>query len=127
MAIIGLGIDIVEQNRIRGVYERFGERFLKRILCEDEIAFCMRRVDPVPCIAARFAAKEATYKALGPGYEDSIPFHDVEIKMEGRRPTVILRNRAKAHADNSGATQTLLTISHDAGVAVAVVILTNDK
>ena len=124
--MIGIGIDIIDQKRIQNVYERFGERFLNRILCEDEITFCLRRVDPIPCIAARFAAKEATYKALGPGYEDVIPFHDVEIKMNGRRPQLVLRGRAKAQADNLGATRALLSISHDAGVVVAVVILTDD-
>ena len=126
MGIIGLGIDIVEQRRIRDVYERFGERFLRRILCGREITLCLTRANPVPCIAARFAAKEATYKALGPGYEDFIPFHDVEIEMEGRRPKLVMRGRAGAQADSLGVTRTLLTISHDAGVAVAVVILTDD-
>lgn len=127
MAIVGIGIDIVEQKRIRDVYRRFGKRFLKRILCVSEIEFCLRRNDPVPCIAGRFAAKEATYKALGPGYEDVIPFHDVEIEMDGRRPIVRLHGRAKEQADGIGVTQTVLSISHDAGVAVAVVILTDGK
>jgi len=48
VAIVGIGLDIVEQSRISDIYERFGERFLKRILCKAEISYCLRRVDPFP-------------------------------------------------------------------------------
>ncbi|MCP4230097.1 MAG: holo-[acyl-carrier-protein] synthase [bacterium] len=126
MGIIGLGIDVVEKERVRDVYTRFGERFLRRILCDDEIAYCMKRVDPVDCIAARFAAKEATYKALGPTPDEIIPFRDIEIKMDRRRPEIAMYNRSKEFADKMGVTNTLVSISHDGGIAVAIVVLSND-
>ena len=57
--ILGIGIDIIEVSRIRASYEKFGERFLKRILRPEEIAYCLSHRFPAPFLAARFAAKEA--------------------------------------------------------------------
>ncbi|MEW5894778.1 MAG: holo-ACP synthase [Candidatus Omnitrophota bacterium] len=63
--IIGIGIDIVEIKRIRETIERQGEAFLKKIFCDEEIAYAKRSSDPSKHYAARFAAKEAVFKALG--------------------------------------------------------------
>ena len=126
MAIIGLGVDVVEIKRIKGVYARFGERFLRRILRDEEIEYCLKRVNPVDCIAARFAAKEATYKALNPTPDYIIPFYDVEVKMNRRRPEIVVGGKAKNLADKIGVTRILVSISHDGGVAVAAVILSDD-
>src|SRR2546426_2504359 len=65
--ILGTGIDIIEVSRIRASYEKFGERFLKRILRPGEIAYCLSHRHPAPFLAARFAAKEAISKAFGTG------------------------------------------------------------
>ncbi|HRZ40828.1 MAG TPA: holo-ACP synthase [Candidatus Omnitrophota bacterium] len=63
--IIGIGTDIVEVERIRESIERWGDDFLKRIFCEEEIAYAQKHTDPYQHYAARFAAKEAVFKALG--------------------------------------------------------------
>ena len=65
--ILGVGIDIIEVRRIQASYEKFGDRFLKRILHDNEIAYCLSHKVPGPFLAARFAAKEAISKAFGTG------------------------------------------------------------
>ena len=121
--VLGIGIDVVDQARISKAYRRFGKRFLERILTDSEIEFCMKRTDPIPAISARFAAKEATYKALGPAPNEIIPFEDVEVQMVGRRPEIVLSGTAQLIADDMGVGNIFISISHDAGVAVAVVVL----
>ena len=63
----GIGVDLAQIPRLRRVVERWDDRFLRRVFTEAEIAYCRRRRDPIPHLAARFAAKEATLKALGTG------------------------------------------------------------
>jgi phosphopantetheine--protein transferase-like protein len=60
MSILGLGFDATDIPRVREVFARYGERFLHRVFTDGEIAYCTRHRDPVPSLAARFAAKEAT-------------------------------------------------------------------
>ena len=70
--ILGTGVDIIEVDRIRGSYERFGERFVRRILSDSELGYCLAHRDPAPFLAARFAAKEAISKAFGTGIGSAI-------------------------------------------------------
>ncbi|TMD51802.1 MAG: holo-[acyl-carrier-protein] synthase, partial [Chloroflexi bacterium] len=70
--IIGLGLDATDIGRISDTIERYGERFLKRIFTEGEIAYCLRRRVPAIHFAGRFAAKEATMKALGTGHSQGV-------------------------------------------------------
>ena len=63
MSILGLGFDATDIPRVREVFARYGERFLHRVFTDGEIAYCTRHRDPVPSLAARFAAKEAAMKA----------------------------------------------------------------
>ena len=65
--ILGVGIDIIEVARIASSYEKFGERFVNRILHADEIAYCLSHKNPAPFLAVRFSAKEAISKAFGTG------------------------------------------------------------
>jgi len=65
--ILGLGIDIIEVARIQAAHEKFGERFLNRILHPNEIAYCLSHKQPGPFLAVRFATKEAISKAFGTG------------------------------------------------------------
>ena len=120
--IVGLGIDICEIERIRRNLRRYGARFMDRVLTPQERAYCEKRKDAaVPC-AARFAAKEAAIKALGgPG---GLRWSDIEIvPAEDGPPRLILRGVGEQTAGRLGATRSHLTITHDAGVAAAVVIL----
>ena len=70
--IIGLGLDATEIDRIADSIERYGERFLRRIFTESEVAYCMRRRVPAIHFAGRFAAKEAAMKALGTGWSRGV-------------------------------------------------------
>ena len=91
--ILGIGIDIIEIARIENSYERFGRRFVDRILLPDEVAYCLSHRKPGPFLAARFAAKEAISKALGTGFH-GFWFTDIEIKKnESGKPIVYLSEK----------------------------------
>src|ERR1700740_3657829 len=95
--ILGIGIDIIEVARIEASYERFGERFLNRILHPNEISYCLSHRVPGPFLAARFAAKEAISKAFGTGIGAQLGWHDVEVaRKESGEPFVICHEKAKA-------------------------------
>src|SRR5258707_786032 len=78
MSILGLGFDATDIPRVREVFGRYGDRFLHRVFTDGEIAYCTRHRDPVPSLAARFAAKEATMKALGTGHSRGVLWKDIE-------------------------------------------------
>ncbi|MEW5853982.1 MAG: holo-ACP synthase [Myxococcota bacterium] len=125
MTVVGMGMDLVEVTRIQAALERHGERFLHRVWTEAELAYCLGRgLQRDESLAARFAAKEATWKALGvpPG----LRFTEMEVVsgQAGRAPYVRLSGRAKEASDRMGATGTMLTMTHAGGVAGAVVLLT---
>jgi len=75
--ILGTGIDIIEVGRIAASHEKFGERFVNRILHADEIAYCLSHKNPAPFLAARFAAKEAISKAFGTGIGAALGWQDM--------------------------------------------------
>ena len=122
--IVGLGIDLIEIERVRRSYERFGDRFLRRLFTEGEVAYCLRKRDPVPSLAARFAAKEAAMKALGTGASRGVFFRQLEVvRRRGEAPLVLFHGGARRRAELLGVTASALTLTHDAGVSAAVVIL----
>src|SRR3984893_18058551 len=84
--IIGLGLDATEIDRIAATIERYGDRFLRRIFTDHEIAYCMRRRVPAIHFAGRFAAKEAGMKALGTGHARGVLWRDVEVVRHGGPP-----------------------------------------
>jgi holo-[acyl-carrier protein] synthase len=123
--ILGLGLDVVEVGRIARLLDGPAartERFLARCFTPAERSFCEARRDRASGYAARFAAKEAAVKALGapPG----VGWQDVEVtRAEGRAPALALSGRAAAAANRLGVTRAHLTLTHDGGVAAAVVVL----
>src|SRR5438105_4597971 len=88
--IVGLGVDLIEVDRIEAVYARHGERFLRRILTEKEYVYVMRHADPSQRLSGRWAAKEAAFKALGTGVADGIGWKDAEILPDPRGKPVLL-------------------------------------
>ena len=125
--ILGVGIDIIEVARVQGSVERFGERFLKRILLPDETAYCMLHKNPAPFIAARFAAKEAISKAFGTGIGAKLGWLDMEVVTDTHgRPALLLHGRAAARATELGVVRTHLSLTHSDASAGAVVILEAD-
>jgi len=127
VAVVGVGLDVVDVPRFAVVYERFGEKFLRRVFTDPERTYCGKRAKPLNCYAGRFAAKEAVFKAIGGGTGVPIPLLDVEIAMDGRRPTARLRGTAERLAGERGIKEIHVTISHDAGVAAAAAVAVDDK
>ena len=122
--ILGTGIDIIECARIQASHEKFGERFLTRILRPDEIAYCLSNKRPAPFLAARFAAKEAISKAFGTGIGAQLGWQDLEIgRKETGEPFVILHDKAKILLQERGAKIVHLTLSHTEQHAAAMAIL----
>lgn len=118
--MIGLGTDVVDIDRLRTVLERT-PRVADRVFTDGERALAASRRDPVPALAARFAAKEAVMKALGVGL-GAFELRDVEVVREpSGRPILRLTGRAAALADEAGVTRWHLSLSHSDLVAIAVV------
>jgi holo-[acyl-carrier protein] synthase len=122
--IVGIGLDLVEIDRIRDIYRRHGERFVKRVLTEAERAYVLRYKDPAERLAGRWAAKEAALKALGTGLGEGMRWRDVEIRRAASgKPELVLHGRALARARELGASVFHVTLTHGDGLAVAQVIL----
>lgn len=113
------GVDIIEIERIGRVLERWGQRFLNRIYTEGERAYCRGRPQN---LAVRFAAKEATMKALGTGLR-GVGWKDVEVvRAEGGAPSIRLHGRALGRAEKLGVKELSLSLSHSRHYAVAFVV-----
>ena len=123
MDIIGLGFDTTDIPRIGDVFSRYGERFLRRIFTDGEIAYCMRRRNPVPHLAGRFASKEAAMKALGTGHSRGVLWKDIEVFRLGGPPQLRLHGGAARRAEGMGVRKSLLTITHSEALAMAQVLL----
>src|SRR5919112_6128687 len=123
MDIIGLGVDLTDIPRIAATYAQYGERFLKRVFTEGEIAYCMRRRNPVPSLAGRFAAKEAAMKALGTGHSRGVLWKDIEVVRLSGPPQLRLHGGAAARAARMHVQSSLLTITHSEALAMAQVLL----
>ena len=122
--ILGTGIDIIEVARIAASFEKFGERFVNRILLPDEIAYCRRHRQPAPFLAARFAAKEAISKAFGTGIGAQLGWQDMEIRRkESGEPYVVLHGKGKLLFETRNAKQLLVSLSHTENYAAATAIL----
>ena len=114
----GIGIDIIEIDRVRQSIDRHGQHFLNRLFCQQEQDYCYRFKDPGPHFAGRFAAKEAIAKALGTGFGADLSWQDIEvIGDEHGKPTVHFSDAAKKRFNNP---QMLLSISHSTTHATAI-------
>jgi holo-[acyl-carrier protein] synthase len=122
--IVGSGVDIVEIERIRGMTERLKERFIRRVFTAEEERFCRMYRDPAPHLAARFAAKEAAFKALGTGWAKGVSWLDCEVmRKDPEAPVMLFRGEAENRCVRMGATRIHLSLSHTDQYAVAIVIL----
>ena len=121
--IIGLGLDATDIGRIAGTIERYGDRFLRRIFTDGEIAYCTRRRVPAIHFAGRFAAKEAAMKALGTGHTCGVLWRDCEVVRRGGPPRLQLHGGAARRFAAMGAKTSLLTITHSETLALAEVLI----
>lgn len=123
--IVGVGVDLAEVDRIRDAIERAdtGERFRNRVFTAGEQRYCERRRRKYESYAARFAAKEATMKALGRGWSADVRWAEIEVTRErGARPRIQLHGRTAAFAESLGVTRLSLALTHTAETAMAEVI-----
>ena len=122
--ILGTGIDIIEVTRIAASFEKFGERFVNRILVADEIAYSLSHRQPAPFLAVRFAAKEAVSKAFGTGIGGQLGWQDIEIRRkESGEPYVVLHGKGLELFNSRAAKHLHISLSHTQQYAAAVAIL----
>jgi len=122
--IVGIGVDVVDIRRLRRALERQGERFMRRIYTAGEQEYCRAHRDPAPYFAARFAAKEALFKALGTGWAQGVTWLDAEIRNNDQgAPWLALRGRTEEASRELSVQKIHLSLSHSEGAAVALVIL----
>jgi holo-[acyl-carrier protein] synthase len=126
MNVIGIGMDATDLPRIAEMLQRYGDRFLRRVFTEGEIAYCTRRRDPVPSLAGRFAVKEAAMKALGTGQAKGVIWKDIEVVRVGGPPQLRFHGGAARHAEAMNVRRTLVTITHAEKIAIAQVMLLGD-
>ena len=124
MPVRGIGVDVVKVERLVESLSRFGERMEKRLFTEAELEYCRRHKDPLPHLAARFAAKEAAFKAIGTGLSGGVGWKQAEvIQPGGRVPTLQFSGVALERFQAMGCTTSHLSLTHDAGLAIACVVL----
>ena len=123
--IIGIGTDIVDVTRFQRHVDEPDSALLRRLFTDQERAYCnARKSGAAACFAARFAAKEAFLKALGTGLRDGISWHDMEVINDGLgKPDLRLCARVEELFREKGGATLFLSLSHDSGCAVAMVVL----
>ena len=122
--ILGTGIDLAEVARIRDAIGRYGDRFIRRIYTDGEIAYVERKANRFERYAGRFAAKEAGMKALGTGWRGGVRWRDFEVtNLPSGRPTLQFHGKAAEYAQKLGVENISLSITHTSAQAMALVIL----
>ena len=117
--MLSTGVDIIEISRIARTLERYGERFLRRIYTVGELEYCRGRPSK---LASRFAAKEATMKALGTGVR-GVGWKDIEVtRAPSGAPSILLHGRAKSRAERLGVVEISISMSDSQENAVAFVV-----
>jgi holo-[acyl-carrier protein] synthase len=117
--MLAIGVDLIELERIAATLARFDTRFLNRVYTPDELAYCAGRLGS---LAARWAAKEATAKALGTGIGD-VAFREIEVVRDERgAPALRLHGAAAALAAARGLDDWTISLSHTRTTAIAFVV-----
>ena len=124
MAIIGTGIDSVEIYRIQEIIEKFGERFIQRVFTANESKKCLSRSDSASCFAARFAVKEAFFKAVPHEHKKGFELRSVEtINMHDGKPEIRLHDSMKSFIEGIDNVKIHVSLTHSRITAAAVVII----
>ena len=122
--IYGIGTDIVASSRFQRFLDENNTALLERLFTLSEREMCCKRKDASSCLAARFAAKEAFLKALGTGLRDGISWQDIEVSNNNLgKPELNLSEKAAELSHVQNLTGIHLSLSHDSGHAVAMVVL----
>jgi len=126
--IIGIGVDMVDVDRIKAAIERRGDQLVTRAFTEEEAAYCWRSQCPERRFAGRFAAKEAVMKALGRGWFQGMPFKEIEVVRDETpegygRPSIQLSGKTAELAESLHVVNINLSITHEQRAAVAFVVI----
>ena len=122
--IFGVGTDILEYSRIEATYKRFGDHFVNRLLMDEERVLFDKNKWPARFLAMRFAAKEATVKAMGTGFAHGMWIRDVGIvNNEWGRPTIIWSERGRRLCESMGIGEGHVSLSDDAGLVMAFAVV----
>ena len=124
MSVLGIGVDLVENERIQHSLDRFGERFLHRVFTAGEIEYSQSMKYPARHLAARFAAKEAVSKAFGTGIGKAMGWKDIDVRRKASgEPFVVLEGGAKNLAAERGVSAVWITLSHTEHHAMAMIVI----
>ena len=122
--IYGIGTDLVELSRVQETYDRFGQHFVDRLLMDEERELFENNKWPVRFLAMRFAAKEATVKAMGTGFAHGVWIRDIGIvNSDWGRPEIIWSERGRAKCDELGIGEGHVSLTDDAGLIQAFAIV----
>jgi holo-[acyl-carrier protein] synthase len=120
--IFGIGIDVLQVDRVERVFQKHGERFVRHLLLPAERAQLERTARPVRFLAMRFAAKEAIVKGMGTGFAHGVWIRDVGIVQNSwGKPEVVYSERGAKVRDRIG--EGHVTLTDEAGLVVAVAVL----
>lgn len=126
--VLGVGVDLVDIDRIAEMRRKHGERLCGMVFLPAEMEYCRKRGNPDESLAARFAAKEAVMKALGTGWAQGVHFMGIEVTTaEGGQPGVLLHGKTKVKARELGAGKIHLSLSHSKNLAVAHVVVEKNE
>lgn len=126
--IAGIGVDVVEVDRVEALLARYGDRFLRRVFTDAEAEYAKKSVRQAERLAGRFAVKEAVMKAFGTGKSQGILWRDVEtIRGALGKPEVRLYGNADKYLKKINGNTIHVSISHDAGKAMAFVIIEGER
>jgi holo-[acyl-carrier protein] synthase len=122
--VLGVGVDLVEVERVRQIYERHGEAFLEKVFTPQERAYCMAQATPWASLAARWAAKEAVAKAFGTGFNGDLGFKSIGVVCNAAgAPQIVLDERATALLHVQGGKAVRISLTHTAALAQAFAVL----
>jgi len=122
--IFGIGTDVVQLERVRQVHEKFGERFVERLLLPAELQAFRSYARPVRFLAMRFAAKEAIVKAMGTGFAHGMWIRDSGVVSNAwGKPEIVWSERGRQMCEKLGIGEGHVTLTDEAGLIVAVAVL----
>ena len=124
MSIFGIGTDLVNINRIQRLYNKYGQKFVDKILLPEEKKLLQSHTNPVKFLANRFAGKEAATKALGTGFSQSVNWKDIGVtKQPSGQPKLIFSKKIKAFIAEKEILSAHISLTDDHPWAAAFVVL----
>jgi len=122
--ICGVGIDLVENNRMEKIIKKWGDKFINRIFSDEEIKYCEKHINSSTHYGVRFAAKESFLKALGIGLGMGVKLSDIEVMNdENGKPSLMLCGEAKNQIEKKRITKVHLSLTHTKSYSTAIVLL----